>query len=63
MTKKETIERAKIAALNTEYENSVAAYHATKESGNFALWNNVFDKERGIIHPPKSNYERRQNGE
>lgn len=50
--------RAKMAA-KSGYKNSVVAYHATKERGNFYVWNLAFDREIGINHPPKANYERR----
>lgn len=55
----ETVARAKAAAADSFHKDSVRAYHATGESGNFALWNNAFDKARGIVHPAKSHYERR----
>jgi transcriptional regulator with XRE-family HTH domain len=47
-------ERARKAAANPVYADSVIAYHATGEQGNFALWNNCFDAARGIPVPARS---------
>ena len=52
-------DRATAAAADPAHKDSVSAYHATGETGNFAAWNNAFNKARGNAPIAKSNYERR----